>query len=450
MRYFLTVLISKAASFALKLLGRKATTTPGRIALKLYPDILGRMAKSVSGEIVAVMGTNGKTTTNNLLADCFEADGKQIVANRVGANLLSGVTAAFLDKANIFGKIHADAACLEMDEAWAKHILKYVTPTKIIVNNLFRDQLDRYGEIDITMRYLKDAISLAPNAELICNADDPLVAATVRNFKNKTLFFGIKEPFRDYESKIKEGKFCYCCGKPLQYRFYHYSQLGDYACECGFKRPEITFNAQNIQVFPHVAFELEGFGTLKTKRRGMYNIYNILAAAACAAECGVPFDKIAASVLNYRPQIGRMEEFSIGGKSVYLILAKNPAGFNQSVSSVLEDPRTKDVVIAINDGAQDGRDVSWLWDVDFDSMVQNSSVLSYKTTGARYADMGLRLKYAGIEEKKIQLFAEVKEAVNQALSGKGETLYVLVNYTALFSTQALLKELEAKSGGVEK
>ncbi len=172
MRYFLTVLISKAASFALKLLGRKAPTTPGRIALKLYPDILGRMAKSVSGENVAVMGTNGKTTTNNLLADCFEADGKQIVANRVGANLLSGVTAAFLDKANIFGKIHADAACLEMDEAWAKHILKYVTPTKIIVNNLFRDQLDRYGEIDITMRYLKDAISLAPNAELICNSDD--------------------------------------------------------------------------------------------------------------------------------------------------------------------------------------------------------------------------------------------------------------------------------------
>lgn len=442
MRYILGIWFSKAVAFALKILGRKATTTPGAVALKICPDILRRMARQIQGDIVAVWGTNGKTTTNNLLADYMEASGKNIVANRVGANLLSGITGAFVEKADFFGRIHADAACLEMDEAWAKQILKFVTPTKIILNNLFRDQLDRYGEIDITMNYLKSAAALAPNATLICNADDPLVAATVENFPNKKLFFGIKEPFRSYESNIKEGKFCYRCGEPLHYRFYHFSQLGDYTCTCGFKRPNITYNAEKISVFPKVSFEVEGFGRIDLNGRGMYNIYNVLASMAGALECGVSFETVQQCAEKYKPQIGRMEEFCIGGKPVYLVLAKNPAGFNQSVSSVLEDPRTKDVIIAINDGAQDGRDVSWLWDVDFDSFVENKQILSYKTSGVRYADMGLRLKYAGIPEEKIGLFSEMKSAVEKALAETGEVLYILVNYTALFSTQSLLKELE--------
>ncbi len=442
MRYFLTVFICKCVALLLKCMGKKATTTPGAVALRLYPDILHVMAEKVKGDILAVMGTNGKTTTNNLLADYFEAEGKSVVANRIGANLLSGVTCAFIQKAGWTGKIEADVACLEMDEAWAKHILAFITPTKIIIGNLFRDQLDRYGEIDMTMQYLKQAIALAPKATLICNSDDPLVAATVQPFENKKRFFGIKESFHAYESNIKEGKFCYFCGRPLNYRFYHFSQLGDYTCSCGFTRPEITYNAENIQVFPRVAFTVTGFGEIELNGRGMYNIYNVLASMAGALECGIAFQTVQKCTKAYTPQIGRMETFCIGGKPVYLVLAKNPAGFNQSVSSVLEDPRTKDIIIAINDGAQDGRDVSWLWDVDFDALVKDRLVLSYKTSGSRYADMGLRLKYAGIDAHKIGLYSDMKAALDAALSGKGETLYILVNYTALFSTQTLLKELE--------
>lgn len=442
MRFYLTVFITKIFILLLRMLGRGATSAPGKLAFKLYPDILKEYQGRVKKEIIAVMGTNGKTTTNNLLCDCLEKAGEKVVCNRIGANMDEGSLVAFINKTTIFGKTDIDYACLEMDEGWAEYILNYITPHKIIVTNLFRDQLDRYGEIDITIDFLRKAVRKAPDAVLILNADDPLTVFMASEFNNQKVYFGIKNSFKEYNSHIKEGKYCYNCGRPLKYNFYHYSQLGDYYCECGFRRPEIDFNAQNITVFPELTFDISSLGRVDLKIRGMYNIYNILASAAAAHLCGIDFKYIQAAAADYRPQTGRMELFNINGKPVYLILAKNPAGFNQSAYSAAEDTRSKDILIAINDNIQDGTDVSWLWDVDFES-IMNDDVLSYTVCGKRYADMGLRLKYAGVDINKIHLSDDIRKSLKTLIeSGNGDVLYVLVNYTALFSTNKILRELQ--------
>ncbi len=436
LRFFFTVLICKTFIFILKLMGRKGTSAPGKLAFKLYPDILKEYNKKVNKEIIAVMGTNGKTTTNNLLADIFEKAGYRVACNRVGANMDEGSVVAFIEKTKIFGKTNIDYACLEMDEGWAEYILKFITPHKIIVGNLFRDQLDRYGEIDTTMEFIRRAIRLAPNATLILNGDDPLTVAMAEPFENKKIFYGIKEKVTEYNTKSKEGKYCYFCKKQLSYNFHHFSQLGDYFCDCGFKRPEITFNGENIKLFPNVSFVLSGYGEINLNTRGMYNIYNLLGASAAALTCGVDFENIVKVAKEYKPQIGRMQEFNIFGKSIYLILAKNPTGFNQSVYALCEDTREKDVLFGINDAISDGQDISWLWDVDFEALI-NEKTLSYSTYGRRFADMALRLKYAGVEN--VNLNKEIKELIKE---GKGEVLYILANYTALFEIEAILKEVE--------
>lgn len=444
MRYIFTVFICKIFIFALRIAGRRATSAPGKLALKLYPEIGRIFSSKVRKEIFAVMGTNGKTTTNNLLADYFEKEGISVVCNRIGANMTEGVTAAFIDKCSLFGKLDADYAMLESDEAWANRIFDYYKPSKIIITNLFRDQLDRYGEIDITMEYIRKAIKKVPDAELILNADDPVTVASVDDFKNKKLYFGIEKPVKEYKTKIKDGQHCYRCGKNLQYHFYHFSQIGDWFCECGFKRPRIDFNARDLKVFPKVSFTVDQIGKIELNGRGLYNTYNVLASALLAYTEGIKNETIISCAAKYSPQIGRMEQFNIHGKDVFLVLAKNPAGFNQSVGAVSEDPRTKDVLIVINDGAQDGRDVSWLWDVDFEEIIAGN-VLTFSVSGKRYADMALRLKYAELEKERLVVSPNLKKRAEEIIKeGKGETFYLLVNYTALFSTRKILEEIEEK------
>ena len=445
MKYFLTVFICKIFIFVLRVLGKKATSAPGKLAFKLYPDILKEFQKKVKKEVIAVMGTNGKTTTNNILADTLSNAGYSVACNRLGANMDEGAVVAFIEKCNIFGKIDVDYACLETDEGWAEYIFKMITPDKIVITNLFRDQLDRYGEIDITMNFLKRAISLAPNAVLVLNGDDPLTVSLAADFSNEKIFYGIKNKEFDNAKDSGEGKFCHFCGKPLKYNFHHFSQLGDYSCWCGFKRPALDVCAKDVKLFPALSFNIEGFGIIELNGRGKYNIYNILAVASSILNIDSGFEMLKKTAREYKPQAGRLEKFKIGGKNVYLLLAKNPAGFNQSVETVKEDPDKKDIVIAINDVIGDGKDVSWLWDVEFEDLMQENTT-SYSVSGSRYADMGLRLKYSGLSEGEIFLCPDIKTRLKELIaSGSGDVIYVLVNYTALFSTQAVLKELGGNS-----
>jgi len=440
MRKLLAVWVTKLLIFLGKLGGKKGSSTPGRFAFKICPNILSDLSSQVQGGIIVVCGTNGKTTTNNLLYSTLVAQGKKVVCNNVGANMLEGVATAFVNSCNLFGKIDADYACIEIDEISTVKVFEYLTPKFMVITNLFRDQLDRYGEIDITIDYLTRALSKSKNTTLILNADDPLVVALGKNVGNKCIYFGVSEDAHISLNETKEGRFCSFCGEELTYNYYHYSQLGDYAChKCGFARPQVDFPAINVNLDNGISFEVDN-RRISVNYRGFYNIYNILASYSVATSLGLKLDNLNSVLGEYKPQIGRMETFEIG-KPVIFNLSKNPAGFNQAISTVICDKRKKDVIVIINDNAQDGKDISWIWDVDFERLA-GSNVNLFTASGIRYNDVMIRFKYAQLDN--LLDISDAQKAITNSLQTDAEVLYVLVNYTALFSTQDILKSLEGK------
>lgn len=432
---------AKAAGYACKKMGRQGVTWAGKIALKIYPPILKELAGEVRKEIFAVCGTNGKTTTNNMLCAALEAEGQKVICNHTGSNMLNGVVAAFVLAAGLNGHIDADYACIEADEASTKYIFPEIHPNYMVLTNLFRDQLDRYGEIDITMDILESMIRTLPKMRLIVNGDDALSAYLAMDTGNPCTFYGIsRQVMKNETNEIREGRFCKKCGARLEYSFYHYSQLGDYLCpKCGFKRPDPDFDAYDVQVGDRLAFRVED-RLLSANYKGFYNVYNILAAYAGVRTAGFSGEHFNDMLRKFNPENGRMEQFRIQGAGVILNLAKNPAGFNQNISAVMQDKSPKDVIIAINDNAQDGIDISWLWDVDFD-LFRDESIRSVTVSGIRCQDMRLRLKYVDIPS---MLEEDVETAVRSRVKDGTGNLYVLVNYTALFSTRNILKRLEGE------
>lgn len=439
LRRIAAICTSKITAKICKILGKQGVTWAGKIALSMDPDILTELAGEVREGIFVVCGTNGKTTTNNLLCSALQAQNKKVVCNHTGSNMLNGCVAAFVSKAKWNGKLDADYACIEVDEASALRIFPYFQPDYMVLTNLFRDQLDRYGEIDITMNLVRDAMKLAPKMKIIVNADDALSTYVTMESGNPYVTYGIGEKvFEESINEIKEGRFCKKCGARMNYHFYHFSQLGDYYCSnCDFKRPEIKYNASNIKTGKSLAFDVEG-RHIEADYRGFYNIYNILATYGAAREAGLPIDNFEEVLRKYNPENGRMEHFSIKGTEIILNLAKNPAGFNQNISAVMEDETRKDLIILINDNDQDGTDVSWLWDVDFDRF-QNGNIQSITVSGIRCQDMRLRLKYVDIPSS---LQPDVEQAIRDRVENGCGNLYVLVNYTALYSTHNILKKME--------
>lgn len=432
---------AKAAGYACKKMGRQGVTWAGKIALKIYPPILKELAGEVRKGIFTVCGTNGKTTTNNMLCAALEAEGQKVICNHTGSNMLNGVVAAFVLAAGLNGHIDADYACIEADEASTKYIFPEIHPDYMVLTNLFRDQLDRYGEIDITMDILESMIRTLPQMRLIVNGDDALSAYLAMDTGNPCTFYGIsRQVMKNETNEIREGRFCKKCGARLEYSFYHYSQLGDYLCpKCGFKRPDPDFDAYDVQVGDRLAFRVED-RLLSANYKGFYNVYNILAAYAGVRTAGFSGEHFNDMLRKFNPENGRMEQFRIQGAGVILNLAKNPAGFNQNISAVMQDKSPKDVIIAINDNAQDGIDISWLWDVDFD-LFRDESIRSVTVSGIRCQDMRLRLKYVDIPS---MLEEDVETAVRSRVKDGTGNLYVLVNYTALFSTRNILKRLEGE------
>ena len=440
-RGMIAVWAAKIAGFACRKMGRQGVTWAGKIALKICPDILTLLASQVRQDIFAVCGTNGKTTTNNMLCAAIEAEGKKVICNHTGSNMLNGVVAAFVLGADWRGRLDADYACIEADEASTRYIFPAIRPDYMILTNLFRDQLDRYGEIDITMNILEEMIRTLPEMKVIVNGDDALSAYLAIHSGNPYITYGISRPVMESKTnEIREGRFCKCCGEKLSYSFYHYSQLGDYHCpSCGFGRPEPDYDAEDVKVGDQLSFMVEG-KRITANYKGFYNVYNILAAYAGVRTAGFAGANFQEMLKKFNPENGRMEQFRIKGASVVLNLAKNPAGFNQNISAVMQDEAPKDVIIAINDNAQDGIDISWLWDVDFDRF-REESIRSITVSGIRCQDMRLRLKYVDIPS---MLEADVEKAIRARIEDGTKNLYVLVNYTALFGTRNILKKLEGE------
>ena len=440
MRKLLAVWAAKLASIAGRLVGKKCSSTPGAIALKLCPDLIRRLSVNVKQGVIVTCGTNGKTTTNNLLNTALQKCGYTTVCNSLGANMLAGVATAFAQACNLAGSLRADWAVLEIDEAYARRVFAHLTPDYMIITNLFRDQLDRYGEIDITMSLLNEAIDMAGDVKLILNGDDPLTARFGEG--RKAFYFGISEQVLPQVDETKEGRFCAKCGKEQAYNYFHYSQLGDYYCpHCGNRRPHIDFDARNVDLSGSMKFTVNGT-PIDVNYRGFYNIYNILAVYGALQVMGIQTDRFNQMLSDYKPQIGRMELIDLG-KPFILNLAKNPAGFNQAIQTVMLDKRKKDVIVAINDMASDGQDISWLWDVDFDKLCdENLNTLT--AAGIRLYDLALRFKYADVKADRIT--KNMREALSGCLTTDAEVCYVLVNYTMLFPTQNTMLDLQKELG----
>lgn len=441
LRRTFAVVTAKLIVMLSRLLGKKGTFFAGKIAYKLCPHLLKDYVRQVKKEIIVVLGTNGKTTTNNLIYKILTDKGHKVVCNNLGANMLFGLVNAFVSYGGLTGKIDADYAALEIDEAWATHIFEHFTPDKIVITNLFRDQLDRYGEIDITMDYIGKALQKAPDCTLILNGDDPLCASFGQQWKGRVIYFGIDEQCMPSVVETKEGQFCTFCRHPLSYEYYHYSQLGKYKCtNCDFERPKLDFKATGVSIQHGLSFTINETQPISLDYRGLYNIYNILAAVAATSDLGVQLSELNDILSTYRPQIGRMESYHFKKKDVILNLAKNPAGFNQAIATVTSDKRTSDVIVVINDNDQDGRDISWIWDVDFEKF-NVEHILSFTAAGIRKHDTALRLKHALFNERQVLMFNTLREAVQHALASESEIVYLLINYTALFSSQKILTEM---------
>ena len=395
-RTIAAVCAARFAGFACRKMGRQGVTWAGKIALKISPHILEELSGQVREKIFVVCGTNGKTTTNNMLCAALEAEGKKVVCNHTGSNMLNGVVAAFVLASGLNGKLDADYACIEVDEASTRHVFPEIKPDYMVMTNLFRDQLDRYGEIDITMNILEEMIRKVPKMKVIVNGDDALSAYLAMDSGNPYVTYGISRPVMKNETnEIREGRFCKRCGEKLSYSFYHYSQLGDYKCpKCGFARPDLDYDATDVKVDDQISFCIEG-KHIVANYKGFYNVYNILAAYAGVRTAGFSGEHFGDMLKKFNPENGRMEQFRIKGTGVTLNLAKNPAGFNQNISAVMQDKNPKDFIIAIYVNAQDGTDISWLWDVDFDRL-KDESIKSITVSGIRCQDMRLRMKYVDI------------------------------------------------------
>lgn len=447
LRRRIAIICAKCVNMAIrKFSNRKGSVLPGYVAQWIDPDILPEMAELVREKIIVIMGTNGKTTTNSMICHALRAEGKKVLINRTGANMLNGVISAFVLAAGSKGRLDIDYACIEVDEFASMQILPKLKPDFILLTNIFRDQIDRFGEIDIVCERIQDAIAQVPEVKLISNCDDILSYALASRCGHPIVTYGIDQQiFDDISSpEVRESIFCPSCGEKLRYDFFHYGQLGIYKCpHCGWKRPAPDYTAENIAFREKgYAFEIDGM-PINSKAKGPYNVYNTLSAYASIKAMGAPSDHFKEAVESFNYENNREETFTIHGTQVCLHLAKNPVGFQQKISMVLKDLRPKDIIVQINDAAQDGKDISWLWDVDF-QYLSDANARTIGVAGTRSLDMALRLKYDDIPCRLVKDM----ESYIQRLSKEGTgRLYIIVNYSGLRRANRMLHKMQDAIAG---
>lgn len=400
------------------------STWPGHIALRFNKNFIQDILRNSTTKIIFIAGTNGKTTTTSLIKHILEQSGRTVMQNTSGANLLNGIASSLLLNASIDGKLHVDYVLFEVDENTFSSALKIITPDAILLLNLFRDQLDRYGEVNsIAQNWLESLKKLSHHTQLFANADDPQIAFLGKSFSEKTIYFGLEkeQSLRTTHEHATDSTYCPQCGKKLTYTSIFYSHLGIWNCtHCNLTRPEIK----------HMT-------TVQGSLTGTYNLYNMQSAMLLATFLGVAKEDIAMAVKHFKPVFGRQEKLIYQGKKIEVVLAKNPTGFNESLRTVKES-KGKNIVLLLNDNVADGHDVSWIWDVDFDLLKDTDSVA---VSGTRAYDLAVRLKYAGI--KQVSVYGTIPEALIHAVTAtsSSDTLFILPTYTAMLEVR---KELTGK------
>ncbi|MBP8819147.1 MAG: DUF1727 domain-containing protein [Syntrophomonadaceae bacterium] len=446
-RLILALLVGKTLIIISRLLGNQGSSFPGKMALRIYPGILSELAAQVKGKIIVVTGTNGKTTTSNMLASIITETGAALIHNQSGANMLSGITTAFIDKSSITGRKQFDCALLETDEANVPFLLREIDPGLLLITNFFSDQLDRFGELDTIINKIKDAVNNR-EIDLLLNADDPLTAHFQDLSSASRYYFGFAATSYDsYDSREnREGRHCVICGQELEYRRYHYASLGQFTClGCGSHNPELDFTGHNLVMNPTIELMVDDL-EINSPYQGFYNAYNVLAAAAAARMLDINKQHIQRAIANYQPQAGRMETFHINGIPAVLILVKNPAGLNQSITAVIQDQTYKNLFFALNDNAGDGRDISWIWDADMEIIEEEQNRIKHIVcSGLRSGDMALRVKYAGYPVDRLEIKTDLKEAIEHITQLECEKIYLLSTYSALFECRKILLELQKRT-----
>lgn len=413
-------------------------TWPGHVAVELEPQIFSFLAKQLKEGIILVAGTNGKTTTTKIIDEILKQEKLETLRNESGANLLNGLVSALIQKADWFGKMKVDWAIFEVDEATLPLVVAKVKNQQlmIILLNLFRDQLDRYGELDTIVEKWQMALQeLSPESTVVLNADDPHLAFLGQNLKCKIIYFGLDDPrlFLDRMEHAVDSVYCPTCGQKLAFAGVYFSHLGVWSCRsCGQKRPQP--NLSNWTDWSNL--------------EGIYNRYNVLASVSVAKTIGIKEEKIHRVLRGFRPAFGRQEEFTVEDKKIKILLAKNPAGFNESLRTLTAFPgRKKTVLLVLNDRVPDGRDVSWIWDVDYEMIPTDYQLI---ISGDRAYDLGLRIKYSREiknekrkmknDKLKLKIIEELEAAVFEGLKmiEKGETLYILPTYSAMLEAREIL------------
>jgi len=447
-RLTLTIAMSKLLIKVCRLLRLGGTSLPGKVANKMFPGILKILAGNV--RIIMVTGTNGKTTTSRIIAQILNENGISFFTNKSGANLLSGITTAFIEAARLNGRPAKDTALIEIDEAAFNKAADLVSPSVLVVTNFFRDQLDRYGELYSTLKSVRSGIGKTSGTVLVLNADDSLCASL--GASNKSIYYGVSpEAYKEsVENSNTDAMFCLYCKSRYEYSYHTYGHLGGFKCpNCGYERPtphiECTRTERLADSYSEVGISISG-KTIRAKINlpGVYNIYNALAAAACGYALGLPEEKTVAALQSFECGFGRMETIHASDKYIKLILVKNPTGFSQVINYLSTEKNEFLLAFAINDKLADGTDVSWLWDVDLEKLqqIQDKAIRIY-TSGIRAEDMAVRLKYEGIPTGKISIVKDYKALINMGLdkTPAGGVFYILPTYTAMLEIRKLLKKM---------
>ena len=432
--YLLATIIGKISKFLLKLIHRGGSL-PGEIVLRINKDFLKHL--KYPKDIILVTGTNGKSTVTNLTYRILSNSGKKVICNLAGNNLKMGAVSLLLDNMSLTGKVQGDVLLLEVDELSMPRIMEDITPNYIVINNFFRDQLDRAGEMENIVRKIEGCVK-DYSGTLILNGDDPSVVRIALAANGaKVYYYG----FEEYEGSVKqtteasEGRFCPVCGKPIEYDYYQYSHIGRFHHDNHFGNYDIDYLGSVVSV-NEGKYCVNG-EQFNSPYRALYAFYNELATISIAKLFNVSYDVIHSSIESFKMNNGRMEQYSLkNGKECVLNLAKNPAGFNESLKFIIQSNKPCVVGLVLNDLEADGQDVSWIYDAQMEILC-NSNIEEVVTCGTRYLDMALRMEYAGYQGKIVPIL-DYDEFVAY-FNAQAKDVFVVANYTSLQLTRAALK-----------
>ena len=464
LKLLLAIFTGKLIAVIIRILGKTgATSAPGLYTLKIDPHLVKKLSKQIQSGSIIISGTNGKTTTARLISTILSKK-YNIIHNRSGSNLLRGIASTLISKSSLLGKFKSNLAIWEVDEAALPEAIENTSPKIIVLLNLFRDQLDRYGEVDaIRTKWQKSLSKLPASSTLIANADDPGISFLTKSFKGKTIFFGIsdKQINLPKTANVADIRHCLNCQSNLKYTAILSAHMGHYSCaNCHLQRPKPHVNASNLKFLKDfkskVKFSIFNFQfSIEYNLPGLYNVYNVLAAFGVAKTAKLDLSIAKKAVHEFSAAFGRFQKIKINNKNIIIFLIKNPAGANEIIR-ILGQKDKLNLLLILNDNIADGRDVSWIWDTDWELLT--SKTKKVQISGTRAWDLATRLKYAGYKLGKNDIYMgnhiphkyrnkEIYYSIKQTLKklNKKDTLLVLPTYTAMLEIQKSLNKMGAET-----